>query len=177
MTGALEYARALYMLSEEVGTADAVADDARTVLSALSDNEGYTELLDTPALSTEKRIALIGEAFSSLDRNLVNLMKLLSEKRLSRLIPSVMKEYINEHDRARGIERVEAITAVPLTDLQVAALTEKLAKKTGKTIIVKNTVDKKILGGMKLRYMGKQLDGSLESRFEALEESLRTLVV
>ena len=79
MNGALEYARALFMLSEEVGTADAVADDARTVLSALSENEGYTDLLDTPALPTEKRLSLIGEAFASLDKNLVNLIKILAD--------------------------------------------------------------------------------------------------
>lgn len=177
MTGALEYARALFMLSEEGGSSDAVAEDARTVLSALADNEGYTHLIDTPALPTEKRLMLIGEAFSSLDKNLVNLMKILAEKRLSRLIPSVMKEYLAQYESSRGIERVEAVTAVPLTEGQTTALASALARKTGKTIIVKNTVDEKILGGMKLCYMGKQLDGSLGARFDALEESLRTLVV
>jgi F-type H+-transporting ATPase subunit delta len=54
---------------------------------------------------------------------------------------------------------------------------EKLAKMTGKTIIIKNTVDKSILGGVKLRYSGIQLDGSVKTRLDTFEKSLKNTVI
>ena len=46
---------------------------------------------------------------------------------------------------------------------------------TGKKIIIKNTVEPEILGGVMLRYSRIQLDGSVKSRLDAFSESLRNL--
>jgi F-type H+-transporting ATPase subunit delta len=64
-----------------------------------------------------------------------------------------------------------------MTESQIAALTAKLTALTGKTVIIRNTTDPSILGGVKLRYMGVQLDGSLKTRLTALEKSLRSAIV
>ena len=48
---------------------------------------------------------------------------------------------------------------------------------TGKTIIIKNTVDKSILGGIKLRYLGKELDGTRKARLNAIEKSLKNTII
>ena len=177
MSHAIEYGRALFLLTEECGTSERVSEDFRTLIAALSENPDYTRLLDTPAVATAKKLGLIDEAFSSLDGHLLNLVKLLAEKRLAHLLGEVAKVFFAEYDASRGIERVEAVSARPLSEEQTAALTARLEKMTGKTIIVKNTVDPSILGGMKLRYMGKQLDGSLKSRLDAFEKNLQSLVI
>ena len=177
MSGAAEYAKALLMLTEECGTSDRCAPDARLLVVALSENPEYTRLLDSPAVPLAKKLSLLDEAFGSIEENLLKLLKLLTERRLARLILKVVREYISEYDELRGIERVEAISAVPLTEAQRCALCKRLTAKTGKTVVLENTVDPKILGGMKLRYMGKQVDGSLESRLLSLEKNLHSLVL
>ena len=87
------------------------------------------------------------------------------------------KAYLSEYDKARGIERVEAVTAVAMTEAQLAALRAKLTALTGKTVVIRNTTDPTILGGMKLRYSGLQLDGSVRSRLDAFERSLKEIVI
>ena len=79
------------------------------------------------------------------------------------------------YDEYSGIERAEAVTAVPLTDAQKNAISQKLAEMTGKKIILKNTVNPEILGGVMLRYSGVQLDGSVKSRLESFSQSLKNL--
>ena len=76
-----------------------------------------------------------------------------------------------------GIERVEAVSAVKMTDEQIEKLREKLHALTGKTIIVKNTVDPTILGGVKLRYGAVQLDGSVKSKLDAFSERLKNIII
>ena len=73
--------------------------------------------------------------------------------------------------------RVDAITAVPLTAAQSDKLAAKLSRTLSKTVIVKNTVDPSILGGMKLRYSGVQLDGSVKTRLDKFEDALKSTVI
>ena len=129
--------------------------------------------LDSLKVSNEE----IDEAFSSLDTNLVNFMKILSERREAHSIPGVAKEYLALYDTSRGIERVTAVTAIAMTDTQTKAMTEKLEKITGKKIIITNILEPAMLGGVKIRYSGKQLDGSLKTRLEDFENRLKNIVI
>ena len=81
------------------------------------------------------------------------------------------------YDEHYNIERVEAISAIPLTSEQINKLQIKLEKVTGKQIVVTNTIDSSILGGMKLRYLGIQLDGSIKTKLDNFEKSLKELVI
>ncbi|MBQ7356865.1 MAG: ATP synthase F1 subunit delta [Clostridia bacterium] len=177
MTDAKEYGRALFLLSEEESCAEAVAEELRTVIAAFDANPEYIKLLDTPALGKEERVGLIDEAFSALNENLKNLLKIMVEARSVHRVHSVAKAYFDLYDTSRGILRATAITAVALTEEQHERLTKKLAERTGKTVVLTNEVDKGILGGVKLRYSGIQLDGSVKTRLDKFEEALVGAVI
>ena len=177
MSGAYEYAKALFMISEEEHCSDKMRGDVDTARAAFISNPDYARLLDTPALPKSERLSLIDEAFSSLEPSLVNLIKILAEKRLSYLFPKLADEYAALYDESRGILRAEAVTAIPLTEAQSKILTKKLSALTGKTVILSNTVNKSILGGALLRYSGIQLDGSVKTRLDKFEAALKSAVI
>lgn len=177
MNDVREYGRSLFLLSEEEGITDSVSGDVAIAEQIFSLNPDYARIIDTPALTKEERVNLIDEAFSGLNVYLVNMIKILAEKHLAFSVPKALRGFSEAYDKSRGIERVEAITALPLTNSQTEALRKKLESETGKTIIISNTIDTAILGGMKLRYCGKQLDGSLKTRLLSLEESLKQTLI
>ena len=177
MTDAKEYGKALFLITEEDGTTEQVLSDIKTVRSVLENNPDYTKLLDTPALTKSERIGLIDEAFGTVTKELRNLIKILCERRATHLFSKVCEAYSNLYDDARGILRAEAVTAVALTPAQTEALTKKLGALTGKSVVIKNTVDGSVLGGMKLRYSGIQLDGTVKSRLDKFEAALRDTVI
>lgn len=174
---AKSYGDAIFMLAEELGQTEEIKEDLNVVCDILSQNTQYLELLDTPALPRDERVKILGEAFGKLNTNLVSLCKILAERRMAYLIFKIRDCYIDNYDLAYGIERVEAVSMIALTDEQIKRLKSKLAKATGKQIIITNTIDPSILGGMKLRYMGKQLDGSVKTRLERFEQSLKDIVI
>ncbi len=177
MIDAKEYGKALFLLTEELGTTAAVVAELEAVRGILRENPRYEKLLDTPALTGEEKLLLIDRAFSSLDGNLVNLIKILCERHSVYQLPKIAGAYAALYDEARGIERVEALTAVAMAPRQIEALTAKISRITGKTVIVRNTVDPSVLGGVVLRLAGKQFDGSVKARLNALEKSLREIVL
>ena len=67
---------------------------------------------------------------------------------------------------------MEAVSAVPLTEAQREALRDKLSAKLGKTILLENRIDPSVLGGVKLRYQGRELDGTAAGRLSSLRRAL-----
>ena len=175
MTGKNEYANALFMLACEENAHAQIKEDVDAVHLALSENPDYIKLLDTPALTKAEKLSLIEDAFSSLHYCVKNLLKILCEKHLVHTFKDVVSSFNGLYDEHCGIERAEAVTAIPLTNKQKDALSAKLSEMTGKKIILKNTVNPKILGGVMLRYSGIQLDGSVKTRLDNFAESLKNL--
>ena len=176
-SGILAYGEALFSLSEELGTTESVRQDANTLMAVIARSPEYLKMLDSPALSRDERLALIDGSLASLDLSLVNTAKLLTERRLAHTIPKVLEHFERAYEKSRGIERVEVISAVPLSESQTARLKAKLEGITKKQIIINNTHDPALLGGMKLRYMGQERDGSIKTKLDGFEKSLSELVI
>ncbi len=174
---ASNFGNALFMLAIENGTLERVRSDIEEAALASAREPKYLPLIDSPALPLADRLSLIDKAFSGVSSEVKNTLKLLSEKRLAYILPKVKDAFMKEYDSYKGIERVTAITAVPLTMEQIERLKAKLQRVTGKQIIIENSIDPGLLGGMKLRYLGRQLDGSIRSRLDAFEKSLTELSV
>ena len=177
MSDVKDYGRALFELAKEDGTVERVYDDVKAVIAITSDNPEYCLILNSPTLSKEEKRGMISEAFGSLDENLCNLLKLLSDKRMAHTYPLALSGFTDEYDVYMGILRVDAVTVSPLTEEQSARLCQKLMAKTGKKIVINNIIDASILGGIKLRYDGIQLDGSIKTRLDKLAEGLDNIVM
>ena len=177
MVNSSEYGRALFILTEETSKTETAVNDIKAVQKALEENPEYVKLLDTPALSKEEKLLLIDKAFSEVDEYVLNLIKILCENHSVYMFGKTAETFFELYDEARGIERVEAVTAVALSEEQKKKLAYKLTSVTGKKIIIKNTVSKEILGGIQIRYSGKQIDGSIKTRLDSFEKSLKKVVI
>lgn len=177
MTDMKEYARALFLLTEEMGITDAALSDVKICTEVIGQNPDYVKLTDTPALATDEKISLIDKAFSSVCEPVGNLIKILCEKHSVYTFSAIAKEYERLYNEARGICPAEVISAVALSDNAMKKIKAKLEEVTGKKIIIKNTTDTSIIGGLKLRYGGLQLDGSLKTRLENIEKSLKDTII
>ena len=177
MTGAANYAEALFSLSEELHETEAILADIKTVRDVLSSNPDYFKLTDTPALGVPEKLSLIESAFASLNQTVRNLLSVLCEKHSVHLFPDIAKEYISLYNESRGICPAEVTSAVALSSYQIDKIKSKLEKLTGKTIIIKNKISKDLLGGIRIAVMGKQFDGSLKSRLAAIENNLKTTIL
>jgi F-type H+-transporting ATPase subunit delta len=177
MIEAREFAKALFLISEEEGSSDAMLEDVMLADAVFTENPTYVKLLDTPAIEKSEKLSLIDGSFGAVNENLKNLIKILCQRHSVYAYSRVAAAYSELYDTSRGIERVVAVTAIKMTDKQLSALAEKLEKITSKRVIIKNETDPAILGGIKLRYMGVQMDYTLRSRLDAIERSLANTVL
>lgn len=177
MTAAKEYAEALFSLSLELSVIEDVYRDFKDCAEAVAKNPDYIKIIDSPAISTAEKPGLIDKAFGSVCEPLLNLLKILAEHRYFHILKGIFSSFEDMYLEHMGICRAEAVSAKPLTENQKKKLREKLESITKKTVILTNTVDKTLIGGIKLRYGGIQLDGSLKARLEDIERRLKDTVL
>ena len=171
------YGKALFLAAVEENVIEEIFNDLSCLGEILSQNPDYSKLLDTPALSRDEKHSIITEAFGALHQLLVNLIKMLSDKGIFYEFEQICRVYGVLYDEQFNIERAEAVTVCPMSEAQIDALREKLEMITGKRVIIKNTVDPDILGGVRITYSGVQLDNSLRSRLHDIEKSLKNTVI
>ena len=169
----VEYGKALYLLAKEDELTTSMLEEIEAVDSVLKENKEYISLMDTPALSLNERAGLIDDAFSTCSLYVKNFLKLLSEKKCFYCFSDCVKEYKKIYDEENNIERVEAISSIPLNEGQLLRLKEKIEKTVNKTVVIVNKVDESILGGVILRFNDKQYDGSVKSRLDDLSAKIK----
>lgn len=168
-----EYGGALFSLAQEQHLEDNLLEGLACVCDMFAAHRDYLRLLENPAVRQEERLALLDEAFrGAVHPYVLNFLKILCEKRALRMLPGCAEEYRTRLYEARGILPVTAITAVPLSAQQSDALRAKLQQATGKTVQLSNALDETLLGGVKLRYAGKELDGTVLGRLDGIRAAL-----
>ena len=177
MIDAGSYGKALYELSAETGKEKALRQQLSVICDAVEAQPAYMNLMDTPALGSTEKCRLIHEAFGKAEELLRNFLCILCEKRAFYTLPACKKAYDNAYDEAHAIVRATALTAVPLEERQKTALIAKLSALTGKTVELENRIDPELIGGIRLRYGGVQLDDTIASRLETLRKSLAEAIV
>ena len=177
MIDAAGYGRALYELSAEQGIEKTLGQQLEAVCGALKQEPRYITLMDTPAVGSSEKCAMIQEAFANGEELLRNFLCILCEKRAFYSIFACKKAFDTTYDQAHGILRATALTATPMENRQKDALCKKLSAMTGKVVELENQIDPTLIGGIRLRYGGVQLDDTIQSRLNSLRKALGEAIV
>lgn len=169
---AITYAHSLFSLAEEENKEQEIFEELTELVGIFTENPDYMVLLDSPTVNVSERCNLIDEAFSACGEYVKNFLKILCEKKYIHIFPECVREYEKQYNKKLGIEKVTAITAVPLSDELREKLIKKLEKDTGKTIALAERVDKSILGGIILRTENSQTDASVRARLDGIRAEL-----
>lgn len=172
------YAQALYALAKDESLSKQILDELDVLKQAFDREPDFVRLLSAPNLPKAERCGILDESFrDKVHIYVLNFMKILTEKGYIRYFSDCCKAYRAQYNADNGILTVQAVTAVALTEDQSARLAEKLAKQTGKTVELVNRIDPKVLGGVRLDYDGKRVDGTVSSRLDAIGNMLKNTVL
>ncbi len=175
---AKNYADALYELARDEGLDEQIYAQLRELQALMEENPDYVRLLSAPNLPKPERLAALDEAFSGrIHPYLLHFLKLLCERGHIRELKDCAIQYRRRRNADLGILDAVAITAVPLRAELREKLRARLQALTGKQIELQYRVDPGVLGGIRLEYDGKALDGTVRSRLAGIEKTLSETVI
>ncbi|MDR1701922.1 MAG: ATP synthase F1 subunit delta [Sporomusaceae bacterium] len=167
------YAKALCELAAEKEMLDRVETQLQQIEAALQLSPELANLLYHPRVPAEAKKETLNSIFAGeLDEFVKNFLLLLVDKKREVALQPIIKEYVRLANNIRNIAEAEVTVAKTITAAQQEALRQKLAKITGKNIVLKISVDEKILGGVIVKIGDKLIDGSVVRQLKTLKSDV-----
>ena len=172
------YGQAMYDLARDEGKSQQILAELSVLDQSLSAEPEFIQLLSSPNIPKEERVQILDDSFrGKIDPYVLNFLKVLTEKGYLRHFSGCCQFYRQQYNKDNGIVPVVAYTAVPLSDELRRKLTAKLSTVTGKTIELDCRIDPETLGGVRLDFDGKQVDGTVRRRLEDIRGLLKNTVL
>ena len=172
------YGESLYELAKEENLTKLIGDQLAVLQQAFRQEPDFIRLLSSPNLTKTERCQILDDSFrGKVHGYLLNYLKILTEKGYMRYFSDCCDAYTEHYDQDNGILRVNAVSAVELTDAQKEKLMQKLSRITGKEIALRNRIDPAVLGGIRLDYDGQRLDDTVSHRLDAIRNVLNKTVL
>jgi len=107
---------------------------------------------------------------SELTRHFVGLV---ARNRRLFALEAMIDAFLDELHRRRGEATAKVTAARPLSDAQLASVTEALRRSSGGKVAVDVTVDPDLLGGMIVRFGSRMIDSSVRTKLNKLQIAMK----
>ena len=163
------YARALFDLAQEEALGSEILEQLQVLQAAFSAEPDFLRLLANPGISKAERCQLLDESFrDKIHLYVLNFLKLLTENGDILSFSGCVRQFREYYNEANGILCVLAVSAVAMSEQQQEKLRLKLEAVTGKRVQLETRTDPSCLGGVRLDYDGKRVDGTVKNRLDAM---------
>ncbi|MCE5198457.1 MAG: F0F1 ATP synthase subunit delta [Armatimonadota bacterium] len=167
------YASALFGAASQLDVVDRVESDLGLVSYVMETSPRLKETVESPVVPADKKRAILRDIFAEEVHSItLSYLYLLVDKRREEAILATESEYVTLANEARGIVAADVTTAVHLDPAEEQALSNKLAKMTGKSIHLNKFVDAAVIGGMVVKIGDRVIDGSIRGQLAELKERL-----
>ena len=102
-----------------------------------------------------------------------NFVRVLAENGRLEVLAEIRAQYEALKNAREGTVEAEVYTAFEMDQAQVADLVSRLEKKTGRKVKARVSLDKSLIGGVKIVIGDHVIDGSARAQLGALENALK----
>ena len=166
------YASVLFDAAQSEGAVDDVYTQLDAALRLARSHAPLRDAMADDALSGERRATMAREVFAGLQPTLVATIAIMAERSDFGLLSSVVEAFDEIAEERRGVVAVDVTTAVELSDSLRESISAKLATDLGKGVVLRETVDPSIIGGIVISTHGHRIDASLASQLESARQVL-----
>ena len=143
-------------------------------LAAVAADERVRAAIGDPAFPAPKISGLfIGILAGKLSAEAENFVRVLAENGRLEVLAQIRKQFEALKNDREGTVEAEITTAFEMEPAQIADLVARLEKSTGRRVKARVSVDKALIGGVKIAIGDKVIDGSARAQLAALETALK----
>lgn len=172
------YAFALYKTCNKAGNVDLVLKQLKEIVDELEVNEGLRKIIKNPQIKNYNKKLIFKEMFEGdIEKELLNFLLLLIDKGRILYLKEKYIQFSQIILKRNNTVIVKAKTVIPLNEDQRNQLIAILQKKYNHIVILKEDIDKSLIGGILITVGNEVLDGSIKGRLEEIRERIEGNVV
>jgi len=162
----------------EAGGQDSVLEareQLNTVTHFLRTSPELSDALADAGYTPEQHGAIVKNTFSEVGFNpvLQSVLGVMAENGDMDLLSRVNAGFGEQLESKLGVTVVDVVTTVSLDDKLRKLISNKAASELGTKIVLRETVDASILGGIVMSANGKRIDASVSSQLESARNVLK----
>lgn len=170
------YASVLLDGAYEAGGRDAVLevrDQAERIVSVVRSNMDLSGALEDSSYTPEQRGQLVRNLFAECSPVLVDVLAVMAEREDFALLSRVWVSYGEQLERKLNVTVVDVTTVVELDDHLREVIVKKSEADLGTNVVLREHIDKSLLGGILMSANGKRIDASVLSQLENARNVLK----
>lgn len=171
------YASVLLDAANEAGGLDAVLevrDQLEVVVQAVRSNVDLEVALAEETYTPDARETLVRNVFAGMNPVLVDVLVVMAERDDLGLACRIYRAYDEQIEEKLGVAVVDVTTVVELDDALRETISNKAAQDLGKQVVLREHVDKSILGGIIMSVSGRRIDASIATQLDTARTVLKT---
>lgn len=169
------YGIALYDAAKDLGKVDSMLEEAEAVLEIFKREKSFYSYLKHPAVSAADKKQTLKEVFSGrISQEMLNFLYVLEDKRRIGNYERIVRAYRKLKDEEEGKATGVVYSVVPLNEEQMEKLQGQTSALLRTNVVLRNEIDKNLIGGVKVLVDGKIIDASLKKRLEDLTAAIKS---
>jgi len=160
------YSNTLFNIANENHLLDQITLDLGKIKYLYKTEPNFRLLFESKRINNKIKQTILKNVLGSFDNVIVEFLCILIDQKCSKHLIQIINKFIKLSNKARHANEIEIITADQLD----ASLINELSNKLNCTI--KTTIDKSIIGGIKLRKGNQIFDNSISFQLNNLKKTL-----
>lgn len=168
------YASAIASIAKDENKCEQYKKAFASLLDTFNGNEQLVKFLESYFIKDEEKYKIIDELTASFKSdNLTNFLKLLTKKHLINKYKDIVKEINKLLNEQLQIEEGFVYSTSLLSEEQKTRIEEAISKKLNQKVELKNVIDERLIGGVRVVIHDHVYDGSIKYKLENLQNNLK----
>ena len=168
----LRYAIALFSLKRDSKELESTQVEIKELKKIFDENPDFMVILSSSYKSLEEKLEIIDKALVSVDEDIVNLIKIVTQNHRALLLTQIFDDFNSLVNEYRGIKEGLVYSTEKLSDAQLAKLNKKISEVEKMPTELRNIIDPTLIGGVKVVINDHIYDGSIKHHLEDMKLSL-----
>ena len=169
-----KYASAIVSIAKDEKKCNEYKNAFVELLDVFRAHPEVVKFLESYFVSDNEKYELIDElAKSYKNENLCNFLKLLAKKHLIYKFKDIVKEITKLLNEELNIDEGFLYSTEELSSSQIERIENAVSKKLGHKVELKNIIDERLIGGVRVVIHDHVFDGSINYKIETLKNNLK----
>ena len=167
------YANAMFELAQQKNEAELVQQQLKEVKKAFYADKGLRNLLESPALSNDKKKEIVGSILQGANKTVIDSIRVLLDNNRMNEFANVVEAFNALANDAQGVAEATVYSTRELTEEERTSISNAFASKVGKqSLIIENVIEPKLIGGIRLQIGNHIYDSSVQAKLKRLEREM-----
>ena len=168
------YAKALFLLSQDLGQTDTVMQDMETVATVCAENHMLNTVMGNPTIREDKKRAIVSDIFTGhVSETSLAFLLFVVKRRRGVNLRGIANAYRQLYRDANGIVVARVRTAADMNPQLAEQLRNKVAAFTHKQVQMECVTTDQMLGGFQLMFDTYLVDARLQTRIDRMRREFQ----